>query len=183
MIRPIRCAAMDDCRQCMLSNMPPKLLQCMVDCELARQALRRHQGTWPRCAMHACTPCAWMTSVRRSGFARIACSQTAPMQFTNAASQPVMFLWPMRALPSSCARECLNFGVRGYVRALESRDTSLHSEEITSHHDSAIHAKHLASDITGFRRGEECHCAGNIFGRASFSERNFRLERLFDFIR
>ncbi len=53
-IRPIHCAAMDGYRPCMLLNTLRKPLQCMADCEPARQAWRRHRATWPRCGMRVC---------------------------------------------------------------------------------------------------------------------------------
>src|SRR6266436_8161288 len=46
-----------------------------------------------------------MTSIRRSRFARNACSATAAMRFTNAMSQSAMLFWPTDALRSCYARD------------------------------------------------------------------------------
>src|SRR5207244_9219982 len=51
-----------------------------------------------------------------------------------------------------------------------------------SHHDSAIDAQHLASDVTGFCGREERHRTGDIFRRTGPSERNFSMNRVLDFV-
>src|SRR6266403_3605731 len=111
-----------------------------------------------------------MTSLRRSGFAHTACSET-PMQFTNAASQPAMFFWPTGALPSCCACDCLLQLVSAY------------RYRSTSHHYAAVHAEHLAGNVTCLRGREKGHATRDIFRLACSAERNLRVNRLLDFLR
>ena len=73
----ILCVVTDDYPRCMLSNTGRKLRQFTADCAPAQQAQRRHPGTWPRYEVRVCMRRDWMTSIRRSRFARVACSETA----------------------------------------------------------------------------------------------------------
>ena len=50
------------------------------------------------------------------------------------------------------------------------------------HHDSAIDAQHLASDVARFGRCKKRHCAGNLMGRAGSSKRDLRVNRILNFI-
>src|SRR5437762_8385819 len=112
-----------------------------------------------------------MTSLRRSRFARTVCSETLPIRFTNAAFQPAMFFWPTGALPSCCACDCI-------VQLVSASEMAA-----TSHHYAAVYAEYLAGNVTCLRGREKGYATRDIFRLARSAERNFRVNRLLDFLR
>src|SRR5207245_5513045 len=104
-IRPIHCVAMDNSPRYMRSNTVRRQLRCTADCERGQRARSRRRVIWPRCGMQTCRCNGWMISLRRSRFARNACSETPAIPFMNAVFQPATSFWQTDALPSCSARD------------------------------------------------------------------------------
>src|SRR5947208_2772593 len=161
-MRAIHCGAKDDSQRCMRLSTERKLQRCMVACGRAKRVRRRDRATLLHYETRIFTCNAWMISTRHLRFSRVACSATELTRFTSAVSQPVTHLSLMAVLRLCNAREQLNFGVRGHVRALKAA-TCRRTPKQTSHHNSTVYAQHLAGDVTCFLRREECYCAGDFF--------------------